>query len=129
MATTHKTGTTLRAPTGELVLVLGHTARFVLLLVPGGCDQYAPLARYGAAAVTEYDLRYYAPVVGETARPTDREEALACIGYSANRLRELVRDEVSLGRRAEAAEHAEIATGLWDVVHRCRAATQARRAA
>lgn len=128
MATTHKTGTTLRAPTGELVLVLGRTARFVLLLTPGGNDPHVPLAAYGATAVTEYDMAYYAPVVGETARPTDRDDALRCVANSANARRELVRDQASLGRRAEAAENAEIATGLWDVVHRCRAAAQTRRA-
>jgi hypothetical protein len=131
MTTRLKAGTTLRAPDGDLALVLGYTARFALLLVPGGGDRYAPLARYDAVAMTPGDLHHYVPVVGETFRPAGagREEAFRAIARCANNRHETAGHELDLGRRAQAAEHTEIGRGLWDVVHRCRAAAQDRRAA
>jgi hypothetical protein len=131
MPTRIKTGTTLRAPDGDLALVLGYTARFVLLLVPGGGDRYAPLAHYDAVALSPADVLRWAPAVGESFRPADadRDDALQGVARCANNRHELAGHELDIGRRAQAAEHTEIGRGLWDVVHRCRAAAQDRRTA
>lgn len=114
MGTTHKPGTTLRNRFGERVLVLGYSKRFALLLVT---NEDAFLPRYDVVAVTTVTLADYVPVVGESLRPVgeDRARAMCALQRVAVGRDEMCLKETQCGRRAIAAEHAEIASAAWAI--------------